>query len=193
MILVAITGNVCSGKSFLLKIIEGFDYKVFSFDEEVGKLLREKVILDKIKKNFPETINGLALNKKLLAEIIFNNEEKKRKLEEILYHKLFIRENKFIEKSKDNGEKIVFCEIPLLYEKKLEGKYDFIITSFVAEEILEQRAMERNIDLKMFHNILKNQLPSKEKEKRADYSVNTDASLISLQKEMRKLIDKILI
>jgi dephospho-CoA kinase len=192
MILVAITGNICSGKSFLLKIIDKLGYKVFSCDEEIAEILKKDTILEKIKEEFSGVIDGVVLNKKLLAEIIFNDAGSRKKLEAILYPELFYVEDKFIAKSKSNGEKIVFCEVPLLYEKNLEDKYDFVITSFAPEDVLLRRAERRKIDQKTFYNILKTQLPSIEKEAMADYAINTNVPEEALKNSIMRIIDRIL-
>jgi dephospho-CoA kinase len=247
MILVAITGVVCSGKSFVGKIVARLGYQVFSCDEEIGKILKQKVVLNYIKQAFPTVMTDNGLDKKLLAEIIFNNPKSKETLEGILYPKLFARQSSFISslrarrtthnassqrklgsstfpseswepsstrKAGSSGQargkgldpsfrwddacvvkrfqdKIAFFEVPLLYEKGLEDQYDVVITTRVPSGVLVKRANERGIDQKVFSNILRNQLSSREKEKRADYVLDTNVSAVALEKKIKRIIGEL--
>jgi dephospho-CoA kinase len=217
MILVAITGVVCSGKSFIGKIVARLGYPVFSCDEEIGKLLKQKAVLNKIKLAFPRVITEFGLDKKLLAKIIFDDLKSKEILEGILYPKLFARQSSFISSLRGaqrrgntsfpsttedglpraaNNEGVVvlqiaFFEVPLLYEKGLEEQYDVVIVTRAPKGVLIKRANERGIDQKVFSNILRNQLSSKEKEKRADYVIDTNVSTIVLEKKIKNIIGEL--
>ena len=93
MILVAITGTICSGKSFISKIIERLGYPIFSCDEEIYKILKQKSTLKKISLEFPQVVSRNEVNKKKLAEIIFENLRSKQQIEAMLYPKLFDKQN----------------------------------------------------------------------------------------------------
>ncbi len=236
MILVAITGTVCSGKSFLGKIIKRLGYPMFSCDDEIHKILKKKEIMKKISAEFhsalphpssrrrpgPSTTNdppkgssfikyhplggvsvvlgpGLRrddgvweINKKLLAEIIFRDPKARQKLEDILYPELFTRQDKFIAKLKKANCEIAFFEVPLLYEKNLESQYEHVIVTCAPPSVLVDRAVERKIDQKVFSNILENQMPSFEKEARADFVLNTNILAKELEKRIKETIKEIL-
>jgi len=192
MILVAITGNVCSGKSFVSKAIGKFGHPVFSCDIEIHKILNQKEILNKVGGVFPQVICGGEIDKKLLAKIIFKCSKSRQALEDILYPLLFAKQDKFIVKYEQMGTEIAFFEVPLLYEKHLESKYSYVIATHSPRSVLVERARERGVDLEVFSNILKNQLPDKEKIKRADFVIDTTQSRAVTIKEVKKIINEIL-
>ena len=186
MILVAITGTICSGKSFVSKIIADLGYAVFSCDDEIHEILKQKNILKKIKQIFPQAVIETGIDKKILADIIFEVREKRENLEKILYPELFVRENNFVQKHKKKQSKVLFFEVPLLYEKDLQDKYNFVIVTHAPKDILIKRACNRGLNQKFFDNILASQFSSEEKISKADYIIDTTLS----KSEIRtKIID----
>ena len=132
------------------------------------------------------------VNKRLLADIVFKDPKARQKLEVILYPKLFLRQDKFIAKLKKAKCEIAFFEIPLLYEKNLESQYDYVIVTCAPQSVLVERAVERKIDQKVFSNILESQMPSFEKEARADFVLNTNIPAKELEKRIKETIKEIL-
>ena len=53
---------------------------------------------------------------------------------------------------------MVFLDIPLLFEKKLQSDYDFIIRTFVSSKVQKERVLKRkNMTLVKFNQIIKTQ------------------------------------
>ena len=129
MIKIAITGNIGSGKSTVSKIIRELGFKVFDSDKEVKKALTKKDLINQISKEFKSKIPGLikrnTIDKAKLGEFVFSNPDELKKLEQIVHPKVWESKEKFFEKN--CNEPAVFLDIPLLFEKKLQSKFDFII------------------------------------------------------------------
>lgn len=119
---IVITGTIASGKSTLCKLLDEMGYKVISADEVNRALLEPKAKnFEVIKKSgeFNEAFKNESLDKKVLAQIIFNNPQKQKKLNQ-LTHRNILDE---IEKQIANiNEKVVFIEIPLFFQ--MEEKFD---------------------------------------------------------------------
>lgn len=119
---IVITGTIASGKSTLCKLLEEMGYKVISADEVNRALLEPKAKnFEVIKKSgeFNEAFKNKSLDKKILAQIIFNNPQKQKKLNQ-LTHRNILDE---IENQIANlNEKVVFIEIPLFFQ--MEEKFD---------------------------------------------------------------------
>ena len=137
MIKIAITGNIGSGKSTITKIIRELGFKVFDSDKEVKKALMKKDLIDQISTEFKSKIPGLikrnTINKAKLGEFVFSNPDELKKLEQILHPKVWESKEKFFEKN--CNELAVFLDIPLLFEKKLQSQFDFIILTRVSQEV----------------------------------------------------------
>ena len=161
MIKIAITGNIGTGKSTVAKIIKEFGLKVFESDQIVNKLLEEKEVLDELKITFGKKIQGLfisqtSLNKKELANFVFSNKKELSKLENIIHPKIKIQKEIFLKKN--CSESVLFFDIPLLFEKNMAEKFNFVFYTFVDEKLQKKRVLQRaNMNEEKFFNILQNQ------------------------------------
>ena len=161
MIKIAITGNIGTGKSTVAKILKEFGLKVFESDEIVNKILEEKEVLDELKITFGKKIKELfisqtSLNKKELGNFVFSNKKELCKLESIIHPKIKIQKEIFL--SKNSNESVLFFDIPLLFEKNMAEKFNFVFYTFVDEKLQKRRVLQRaNMNEEKFFNILQNQ------------------------------------
>ena len=142
---IAITGKIGSGKSTVADIIKDLGYFVFESDKEVNKLFNSNNIKNKIKTLFCKIKNLTnkdgSINKILLGDYVFSNKNELKNLEDLIYPLLNKERQKFISSKK--MEKILFFDIPLLFEKKLFTEYNFIIYVYVKEKIQKERVLRR--------------------------------------------------
>ena len=142
---IAITGKIGSGKSTVAEIIKDIGYFVFESDKEVDKLFNSNHIKNKIQNLFYKIQNLTnkdgSINKTLLGDYVFSNKNELKNLEDLIYPLLHKERQKFINSKK--MEKILFFDIPLLFEKKLFNEYNFIIYVCVKEKIQKERVLRR--------------------------------------------------
>lgn len=127
---IAVTGGIGSGKTTVCNILNRLGYKVVSCDE-VYKQISDEVLVTVLKDEFPNVIDGVIINKKKLAETVFKDEVKLKKLNS-LTHPL-IMEKVFKVMGEQN---ILFAEVPLLFESGYDKYFDKII---VVKRDLQQR------------------------------------------------------
>ena len=158
---IAITGNIGSGKTTISNILLKAGYKVFQCDKEISNLYLVKNLQNEIKSTFENKVKNLffkngRINKIALSDYVFSSSMQLRKLEKIIYYYLEITKKDFLEKNKK--KKLLFFDIPLLFEKKLEDDYDFIIYLFLNKENQKKRVLKRkNMNEDKLKKILKNQ------------------------------------
>ena len=196
MIKIAITGNIGSGKSTITKIVRELGFKVFDSDSEVKKALTKKDLINQISKEFKSKIPGLVKRNKIdkakLGEFVFSKPEELKKLEQIVHPKVWESKEKFFEKN--CNEQAVFLDIPLLFEKKLQSKFDFIIRTRVSEEVQKKRVLKRkNMTNDKFNNIRKAQISfSGVKNKRISLDINTQEDIKIIKKKVKNFLEKVL-
>ncbi len=139
MILVGLTGLIGSGKTFALNFFKSKKIKTFSADEEVKKILKLNYVKKKIFKKFPNVFINKKLNKEMLASQVFSRKKKLQILEKIIHPLVNKNKKNFLNKNKKN--KIVILEIPIIFEKKSEKKYDFIILMNINKKIKKKIIM----------------------------------------------------
>ena len=119
---IVITGTIASGKSTLCKLLEEMGFKLISADEVNKELLIPGAKnYEAIKKSgdFDQAFENESLNKKKLAQIIFSDRKKLKKLNQLSHRNILDEIEKQIEIL---DEKVVFIEIPLFFQ--MEEKFD---------------------------------------------------------------------
>ena len=176
MILVGITGSIGCGKTTIANILREQGCLVLDIDKWVKFLYFRKDFLKIIKNKFPEVFIDNVFNKRLLRDIVFNNNDKLKLLESIIHPILNKRIRRFIGKSKNNYN-IVFLDVALLFEMKWDKFCDYIILADVDKEIQKSRVIKRdNISENDFEKIDNIQLSQSEKKKMVDFIINTDVN-----------------
>ncbi len=180
---IAITGKIGSGKSTISEIIKKLGYSVFESDKEVDNLFNKKSVKKKIKDIFFDKINNLikkdgSINKALLGDYVFLKKDELKKLEKIIHPLISKQKQKFIDQKKN--EKILFFDIPLLFEKKLFSQYNFIIYLHVKKKTQEERVLKRKqMNKEKLEKILDAQ----------DYNLNEYKKFISIKIDTSKDIN----
>ena len=196
MIKIAITGNIGSGKSTIMKIIRELGFKVFDSDIEVKKALIKKDLINQICKEFkskiPDLIKRNTIDKAKLGDFVFSYPDELNKLEQIVHPKVWESKEKFFEKN--CNESVVFLDIPLLFEKKLQSKFDFIIRTRVSEEVQKKRVLKRrNMTTTKFNHIRRTQTDYSDiEEKHISLDINTQEDIKIIKKRVKNFLQKIL-
>jgi len=191
---VGLTGIFGSGKTTVASIFKKYGFDVISCDDIVAELLEKNEIKKKLVKIFGNgVVKSGKVDKKKIAEVIFNNQEKKEKLENLIHPLVFKKIDEEIKENIDRIKKkgIIVIEIPLLFETKSEKKFDYIIVVSASVDIIKSRLREkfddREIELRW-----ENQLSLEFKEKSADYIINNSGPIHQTEKYVREIINEIL-
>ena len=142
---IAVTGKIGSGKSTVADILKDLGYNVFESDKEVDKLFNNNNTKKRIEKLFWQIKNLTnkdgSINKTLLGDYVFSKKDELKNLENLIYPLLNKERKKFI--NSKQMEKILFFDVPLLFEKNVFSEYNFIIYLYVNEKIQRERVLKR--------------------------------------------------
>jgi len=191
---IVITGSIGTGKSTAVDIIKEFGFTVLDSDKivhegyNIGSELYYKII-----NHFGEDIlKGDEIDRQKLGEIVFNNDKKLNELNNMVHGYVYDKLKEGIEASK---EKVIFLDIPLLFETKdiHEPIYDEIWLIYVSEETQRKRLMERAIaENKKPEDVLKiidKQISIKEKVFMADVVINNEGTVGELKENIKALLE----
>ena len=120
-IFIAVTGGIGSGKSTACKIISKMGYLVISADDTYAELLKDPSFTSELKELL-DLPKDKEFDKKSLAKTVFDQPLKLKLLNQFTHKKIM---DKMFEKSK--GKRVVFHEVPLLFESGYEDKYDEVL------------------------------------------------------------------
>jgi dephospho-CoA kinase len=178
MFIVGLTGGIASGKSFVIKYLKKLKIPTHESDKVVRLLYQnpsEEFINYLNKEGFGNFITKKQINKKKIRDEVFKNKNKRKKLEKFLHKRVEKERNRFIKKNREKN--IVFIDIPLLFEKKLEKEFDFVCSVMATLKEREKRALKRpGMNNSMFRLIVKNQVKDRIRKLKSNYIINTSAT-----------------
>jgi len=193
MLVVGLTGNYGMGKSSVLSIFAALGAFTLDSDGIVEFFLCRTDVRDKIRNllgNEAFCKNG-SINKKMVAELIFNNGTLRRSLEDML-HPLVLERINHILKDKKMEYKVAVVEVPLLFEGGYENRFDRTATVFTSSEMAIDRLKQKGIDrgdalLRMGY-----QLPIGEKVRRSDFAIDNNGPIEETEKKVHLLYERLL-
>lgn len=183
VLLVGITGSFASGKSFTLNYLSSVGFAIFSADSYVADLYTKSEIRERVL----EITDLKKFDKATLAQIIYNDKDKMRAIEEFI-HPFVIKELQSF-KNQNQNSNFIFAEIPLLFESNFDKYVDFTVTTFCAEDTRLNRAKMRDgFNQKIYNQIQAIQFSQNYKINQSDIAINTDRNIIEFESQVRQLI-----
>lgn len=177
-----LTGNIGCGKSTVAVLLSKYPDVVILDCDQIAK----EIISGNAHRQQINTILGVnvfsneKVNFRAIAEIIFEEPEKKRLFEALIHPLVWANVH---EKATLAGEdKICIVESAIIFETKSEGQFDAIVvaTCNPREQFRRLRENRKMKDVEIQAR-LDQQLPLSEKEQLAQFVVHTDCSLDQLK------------
>lgn len=191
MIKVAITGNIGSGKTIVSNIFEVLGVPVFHADVEARLLYSREDVKLLLMHHFGEQIftENNEVDKKRLAKIIFNDKSKLKLINSIIHPLVFEEYKLWLLK---NGEfPYTLHESAIIFENKLEERYDLIIAVLAPLAVRLERIIKRDkIGEDEIKARMANQMSDEEKAKRSDIVIINDGKQLLIPQVLK--IDQIL-
>ncbi len=187
---VAVTGGIGSGKSLFCKFLEELNYHVIHADD-LGKeiLVNDKEVKKEIISEFGKnSYDGEKLNRKYLAEEVFNYPENVLKINSIIHPRVISDTIKLMDEYLMENN-IVFSEAALIYEADMENLFDYVVLITADEKIRMKRKKESdNLSETDFIKRQNNQIPDEEKMKRADFIFKNNGTKEELKLKVNLLL-----
>jgi dephospho-CoA kinase len=191
-LVVGLTGGIASGKSTVSDMLEELGASLIDFD-----LIARQVVepgthgFESIVNYFGKQIlteNG-TLDRKKLSKIVFQDFEKRKKLESFIHPPIYEEFFKQIDAiAKKDPDAVIQVSIPLLIELNMQYAFDNLIIVYVSQKIQVERLAQRDgISKKEAANLLKSQLPIDEKVSFANFIINNESTVEETKKQVTKV------
>lgn len=207
MIKVGITGGIGSGKSLICRIFNIMGIPHYNADYFAKYLMQtDETLINAIKNKFGNTIyQNNQLNRKALANIVFNNEEKLNELNQIVhpavfkhaqawFNKQMLNENAQKQPLKKHHPPYAIKEAALLFETGSYQMLDITILVLAPEAVRINRVLKRDktdiVSIKNRMNKQWNDAQKKELTKYCIYNDGVQAIIPQINQIHQKLIGK---
>ena len=192
--IIGLTGGIASGKSTVARMMQKAGIPIVDADVVAREVVKVgEPAYKHIVEHFGESVllEDGAINRQALGNIIFHQEEKRKKLNEIVHPAVRGKMKEDAAKYIQEGHPIVVMDIPLLFESKLTHLVEKTIVVYVDEPTQLQRLMERNSlseedALARIHS----QMPLKEKLKLADEVIDNNGTILETEAQLNTILEK---
>ncbi|MCR3956819.1 MAG: dephospho-CoA kinase [Gudongella sp.] len=195
---IGITGGIATGKTTVSKIIVEEGFQVIDSDSIAREVVQKgseglKLVIDQFGRDLLR--DDGSLDREKLGDLIFQNDEKRKMLNDLLHP--LIRESMTLRIDRTSyNNNVVFVDIPLLFESRGEIEDSGIILDeiwvvYTEEAIQLKRLMKRN-DYTHDEALsrIRSQLDIEEKRKLADRVIDNSGSMEDTRKQVMKLLDE---
>ncbi|MFO7660655.1 MAG: dephospho-CoA kinase [Candidatus Cloacimonadaceae bacterium] len=186
---IGITGSIGSGKTTVCKIIEA-DYPVFYADKIAHQVLEHKQVKKKLISRWGKSIIANdKLNRKAIADIVFNNQAELGYLNSVVHPVVLKSMQENVDKLND---KLIFFEIPLLFEADLRQCFDLVVLIIAKKQTRISRLQKRDhLSKNDIQNRINAQTEDEIKVKMADLVINNDGTLVQIQEKVKQFVNTI--
>jgi len=188
MIRLGLTGSIGMGKSTVARMFADEGVPVFDADAVVHLLQGpEGALVAEIEAAFPGTTGRKGVDRGALAERVLAEPEALQRLETLVHPAVAREREKFLKANATAP--VVVLDIPLLFEKGLEGSVDKVAVVSADPEVQRARTLTRaGMTPEKYLRILARQLPDADKRARADFVIPTDCSLDETRASVRRIL-----
>lgn len=192
MLSIGLTGGIGSGKTLISRVFSHLFVPIYYADDRAKELYKKKEVIEKLISCFGESImvDG-CLDKKQLANIVFNDINQLRLLDSII-HPLVKQDYEMWKIKQDTP--YVIMESAIIFESNWQEMFDKVICVYTPKEIAIERVMKRdNATREQVEDRIGNQMSSKEKRERSDFVVIHDnknmiiPQILTIDKQLRDL------
>lgn len=189
MLLVGLTGNIGSGKSTVAQMLSERGATIIDADVlsrravELGTAAYEKIVA---RWGNEVLAPDNHLDRAALRRIVFADQGQLEELNQIVHPEVERLRARLVEQARKRGDRIVVCDIPLLFERHMTGRVDRIILVDAHRAIrLERLVKDRGLRETEAMEMIAAQMPAELKRARADFVIDNDGTLTHLERRVQ--------
>jgi len=184
MLLVGLTGNIGSGKSTVDQLLSERGATIIDADVLARRAVETgtpgyRAIVER----WGTSILGPdgTLDRGALRRIVFSDQAELEQLNTLVHPEVERMRAALVEAARLRGDKLVVCDVPLLFERKMTDLFDRIVLVDAPRPVrLERLVRERGLKETEAMDMIVAQMPAELKRARADYVIDNIGTLTEL-------------
>ena len=189
MLLVGLTGNIAAGKSTVSQLLSERGATIIDADILARRAVeRGTAAYDKIVQRWGSTVLGpdQQIDRAALRRLVFDDHEQLEKLNEFVHPEVERQRGVLVDEARERGDRVVICDIPLLFEARLVDRFDkVILVDATRPRRLERLVHERQLSEAEAMKMIAAQMPAELKRARADYVIDNNGTIADLDTRVR--------
>lgn len=190
---IGLTGNFGMGKSTVLRLFNEMGAFTFNVDEFVHNILENPDVIRRIAKILGKDVllgssKNIFINKKRVADIIFNDSHKRKAVEKIIHPEVLkvIKLSVSDVLSKKPSATIIF-EVPLLFEAGYARHFNKTIVVYCNRDTAITRLAQKGFSRSEAIKRMRAQMPITEKKGLADLLIDNNKGLKNTESQVRQI------
>ena len=191
-VIIGLTGGFGSGKTTVAHFFEELGAEAIEADRLAHEAyLEESPVSKQIAALFEnlKPVTGKGFDRREIAKIIFHDDAKRKKLENIVHPYVFQR---LVEEMEDSDHEVIILDVPLLFETGLHQFCHKTVAVKAPAGEIKRRLLEKGFSEEEINVRQKAQMSLEEKLKRADIVVDNSKTLQETRREVQQAWKKIL-
>ena len=188
MLLVGLTGNIASGKSTVAQLLSERGATIIDADVLARRAVeRGTKAFDAIARRWGTSVLSPDghLNRAALRRVVFGNAKELEALNDIVHPEVERLREVRIDDARNRGDRIVVCDIPLLFEKKMVRQFERILLVDAPRPLrLERLVSDRGLRETEAMDMIAAQMPAELKRARADFVIDNAGTLTELERRV---------
>ena len=125
------------------------------------------------------------LDRGALRRIVFADHDQLEELNQIVHPEVERLRARLAEQARKRGDRVVVCDIPLLFERHMTDRFDRIVLVDASRAVrLERLVKERGLRETEAMDMIAAQMPAELKRARADFVIDNDGTLTQLERRV---------
>jgi len=190
--ILGLTGGIATGKSTVTGMLRERGIPVIDADQIAREVVEPgKPAYEAIVRHFGREIllSDGQIDRKKLGEVVFSDEAQRQKLNAIVHPEVRRVMREGAEAAEAGGADIVFLDIPLLFESKLQHMVEKIVIVYAPADMQLARMMERDeLEEEQANKRLRAQFPIDKKKAGADFLIDNSTSREETERQVEKLL-----
>jgi dephospho-CoA kinase len=196
MLLIGLTGNIGSGKSSVSRFLADRGATVIDADVlarravEPGTPAHDQIVA---RWGSPVLAPDGHLDRVALRRIVFGDPQQLDELNQIVHPEVERLGDELIEAARARGDRVVVCDVPLLFERHMTDRFDRIVLVDADRAIrLDRLVKDRGLREDEAMEMIAAQMPAELKRARADFIIDNSGTLAQLERCVRAVWDALI-